>query len=123
MGKKAKIIAAAAISAVLLSSCSSMTEVRVKPNRNLIGSYTNAKTAIKTETIRINILKGLRGTDNAVPVVLPPVVRPFWIVDHVNSDGVFVRGHWTFIKIRGFEWYIQAIENDQNINKILRENQ
>ena len=122
--RKAKTIALALASALLLSSCSAtVTQVKTEPNHNLLSAYTNNKTKVKAETIKLDIIKGLRETDNAVPVVLPPVVRPVWIVDHVNPDGTFVRGHWVFIKIRGFEWYIQAIENDQDISKILKENQ
>ncbi len=110
------------ISLFMLSSCANMSNVKTKTNHNMLKSYRNSKTTVKTETIKLNIIKGIRATDNSLPVVLPPVVRPFWIVDHIDSDSVFVRGHWTFIKIRGFEWYIQAIENDRDINKIMKEN-
>jgi len=120
--KKGKLLIAL-LSFAVLTSCSTVNRVTVKPNHKLLQSYLNNKTEVKAEKIRVNILKNVRKIDNALPVVLPPVVRPFWIVDHVTPDGVFVRGHWVFIKIRGFEWYIQAISNDQNINEVFKENQ
>lgn len=120
--KKIKFLIGLVSVVMFLTSCSSMSEVKTQTNHNILKSYTSNKTTVKTETIKLNIIKGIRETDKSLPIVLPPVVRPFWVVDHVDSDSVFVRGHWTFIKIRGFEWYIQAIENDQNINQIMKEN-
>ena len=106
-----------------ISSCSTTHAVQkasAEPTKTVLKSYTGRVEKEKV-SMEFKKLEWLHNQDNAVPVILPPVVRPVWVVDHVTPEGVFIRGHWAFLKVRGFEWYIQAIQNDENPLELIRE--
>jgi hypothetical protein len=52
---------------------------------------------------------GTFGTGHpAVPVVVPPDIRRVWIPTHENSDGELVAGHWVYLRVRDFRWFLEA---------------
>jgi hypothetical protein len=56
---------------------------------------------------------GLRGPGTfgtgqpAVPVVVPPDIRRVWVPTHENQDGELVAGHWVFLRVRDFRWFLE----------------
>ena len=52
---------------------------------------------------------GTFGTGNpAVPVVVPPDIRRVWVPTHENPDGELVAGHWVYLRVRDFQWFLDA---------------
>jgi Type IV conjugative transfer system lipoprotein (TraV) len=44
----------------------------------------------------------------AAPVVIPPDVRRVWVPTHENAEGELVAGHWVFLRVRDFRWFLDA---------------
>jgi hypothetical protein len=44
----------------------------------------------------------------AVPVVMPPDIRRVWVPTHENPDGELVAGHWVYLRVRDFRWFLEA---------------
>ena len=43
-----------------------------------------------------------------VPVVVPPDIRRVWVPTHENPDGELVAGHWVYLRVRDFRWFLDA---------------
>jgi hypothetical protein len=43
----------------------------------------------------------------AMPVVVPPDVRRVWVPTHENAEGELVAGHWVFLRVRDFRWFLE----------------
>lgn len=43
-----------------------------------------------------------------VPVVLPPEIRRVWVLTHVGDDGTLVSGHWVYLRLHDWRWFIEA---------------
>ncbi len=112
----------ATLISVMMSGCTSMnTEIKAPPNKKLLSSY-EGSVADNGSVHKIRRVFNLNthNTGKGVPLILPPEIRPLWIVDHVNSKGDLIRGHWVFVKIRNSMWYIQAITR-KDFKDIIRE--
>ena len=44
----------------------------------------------------------------APPVLVPPDVRRVWVPTHENAEGELVAGHWVFLRVRDFRWFLDA---------------
>lgn len=42
------------------------------------------------------------------PVVLPPEIRRIWVLTHVSPDGHLVSGHWVYMRLQDWRWFIEA---------------
>lgn len=42
------------------------------------------------------------------PVVLPPEIRRIWVLTHVGEDGNLVSGHWVYMRLHDWRWFIEA---------------
>ena len=52
---------------------------------------------------------GTFGTGHpAVPVVVPPDIRRVWVPTHENPDGELVAGHWVYLRVRDFRWFLDV---------------
>ena len=43
-----------------------------------------------------------------VPVVVPPDIRRVWVPTHENADGELVAGHWVYLRVRDFRWFLET---------------
>jgi hypothetical protein len=68
---------------------------------------------------------GLRGPGTfgtgqpAVPVVVPPDIRRVWVPTHENQDGELVAGHWVFLRVRDFRWFLEPPPADGNRSAVI----
>jgi hypothetical protein len=44
----------------------------------------------------------------AAPVLVPPDVRRVWVPTHENAEGALIAGHWVFLRVRDFRWFLEA---------------
>ena len=44
----------------------------------------------------------------AAPVLVPPDVRRVWVPTHENVEGELIAGHWVFLRVRDFRWFLEA---------------
>jgi hypothetical protein len=44
----------------------------------------------------------------AAPVLVPPDVRRVWVPTHENAEGELVAGHWVFLRVRDFRWFLES---------------
>jgi hypothetical protein len=44
----------------------------------------------------------------AAPVLVAPDVRRVWVPTHENAEGELVAGHWVFLRVRDFRWFLDA---------------
>jgi hypothetical protein len=44
----------------------------------------------------------------AAPVLVPPDVRRVWVPTHENNEGALIAGHWVFLRVRDFRWFLEA---------------
>lgn len=44
----------------------------------------------------------------AAPVLVPPDVRRVWVPTHENAEGELIAGHWVFLRVRDFQWFLEA---------------
>jgi hypothetical protein len=44
----------------------------------------------------------------AAPVLVPPDVRRVWVPTHENAEGELIAGHWVFLRVRDFRWFLDA---------------
>ena len=52
---------------------------------------------------------GTFGTGHpGLPVVVPPDVRRVWVPTHENPDGELVAGHWVYLRVRDFRWFLET---------------
>lgn len=42
------------------------------------------------------------------PVVHPPEIRRVWVLTHVSPDGNLVSGHWVYMRLQDWRWFIEA---------------
>jgi hypothetical protein len=42
-----------------------------------------------------------------MPLVVPPDVRRIWVPTHVTEDGNLVQGHWVFLPIKTWQWFVE----------------
>jgi Bacterial conjugation TrbI-like protein/Type IV conjugative transfer system lipoprotein (TraV) len=42
------------------------------------------------------------------PVLVPPDVRRVWVPTHENAEGALIAGHWVFLRVRDFRWFLEA---------------
>jgi hypothetical protein len=42
-----------------------------------------------------------------MPLVVPPDVRRIWVPTHVTEDGSLVQGHWVFIPVKTWQWFVE----------------
>lgn len=106
---------------VVLGGCTMNTEIKAPPNKRLLASYEGKVSDNETTQMTKRVFNlNTHNTGKGVPLILPPEIRPLWIVDHVNSKGDLIRGHWVFVKIRNSMWYIQAITR-KDFKDIIRE--
>lgn len=42
-----------------------------------------------------------------LPLVVPPDVRRIWVPTHVTEDGSLVQGHWVFIPVKTWQWFVE----------------
>ena len=42
-----------------------------------------------------------------MPLVIPPDVRRIWIPTHVTEDGSLVQGHWVFVPVKTWQWFVE----------------
>ena len=43
-----------------------------------------------------------------VPVVVPPDIRRVWVPTHENAEGELIAGHWVFLRVRDFRWFLES---------------
>ncbi len=121
--KKLAGITVIVLAVMSLVSCTTMSNTVHPPkNSNFLSSYKGDVPSDKAKSVPIKKVYNLNvhNQDTVVPIILPPEIRPIWIVDHVNKNGDFVRGHWLFVKIRNSMWYIQAVTR-KDFKDIIRE--
>jgi hypothetical protein len=41
-----------------------------------------------------------------MPLVVPPDVRRIWVTTHVTEEGTLVQGHWVFIPVKTWQWFV-----------------
>jgi hypothetical protein len=52
---------------------------------------------------------GTFGTGHpGLPVVVPPDVRRVWVPTHENPDGELVAGHWVYLRVRDYRWFLET---------------
>jgi hypothetical protein len=44
----------------------------------------------------------------AAPVLVPPDVRRVWVPTHENAEGELIAGHWVFLRVRDFRWFLES---------------
>lgn len=44
----------------------------------------------------------------AAPVLVAPDVRRVWVPSHENAEGELVAGHWVFLRVRDFRWFLET---------------
>ena len=44
----------------------------------------------------------------AAPVLVPPDVRRVWVPTHENAEGELIAGHWVFLRVRDFRWFLKS---------------
>ena len=44
----------------------------------------------------------------AAPVLVAPDVRRVWVPTHENAEGELVAGHWVFLRVRDFRWFLET---------------
>jgi hypothetical protein len=42
-----------------------------------------------------------------LPLVVPPDVRRIWITTHVTEEGTLVQGHWVFVPVKTWQWFVE----------------
>jgi Type IV conjugative transfer system lipoprotein (TraV) len=42
------------------------------------------------------------------PVLVPPDVRRVWVPTHENAEGELIAGHWVFLRVRDFRWFLDS---------------
>ena len=42
-----------------------------------------------------------------LPLVVPPDVRRIWVPTHVTEDGSLVQGHWIFLPVKTWQWFVE----------------
>lgn len=42
-----------------------------------------------------------------LPLVVPPDVRRIWVPTHVTDDGSLVQGHWVFVPVKTWQWFVE----------------
>jgi hypothetical protein len=42
------------------------------------------------------------------PVLVPPDIRRVWVPTHENAEGELIAGHWVFLRVRDFRWFLDA---------------
>jgi hypothetical protein len=42
-----------------------------------------------------------------MPLVVPPDVRRIWVPTHVTEDGSLVQGHWVFVPVKTWQWFVE----------------
>ena len=42
-----------------------------------------------------------------MPLVIPPDVRRIWVTTHVTEEGSLVQGHWVFVPVRTWQWFVE----------------
>jgi hypothetical protein len=52
---------------------------------------------------------GTFGTSSpGAPVLAPPDVRRIWVPTHENAEGELIAGHWVFLRVRDFQWFLES---------------
>ena len=71
---------------------------------------TAASRASLGESLRAGLQgPGTFGTGQpAAPVLVPPDVRRVWVPTHENAEGELIAGHWVFLRVRDFRWFLDA---------------
>ena len=42
-----------------------------------------------------------------MPLVVPPDVRRIWVPTHVNEEGNLIQGHWVFVPVKTWQWFVE----------------
>jgi hypothetical protein len=108
---RTRLIALLVTSAIGVGACAALTP-RV-PSMPMDAALQQARAAARpslADWIRAGLqAPGTFGiTHTAAPVVVPPDIRRVWIPTHENSDGELVAGHWVYLRIRDFRWFLET---------------
>ena len=41
-------------------------------------------------------------------MLVPPDIRRVWVPTHENADGELVAGHWVYLRVRDFRWFLES---------------
>jgi hypothetical protein len=80
------------------------------PMETALERATAAGRAPLSESLRAGLQgPGTFGTGQpAAPVLVPPDVRRVWVPTHENAEGELIAGHWVFLRVRDFRWFLDA---------------
>jgi hypothetical protein len=42
------------------------------------------------------------------PILRPPRVQRVWVPDHLNAEGDLVGGHWGYLLLEPFQWFVET---------------
>ncbi len=71
-------------------------------------------TATSRASLGESLRAGLQGPGTfgigqpAAPVLVPPDVRRVWVPTHENAEGELIAGHWVFLRVRDFRWFLES---------------
>ena len=71
-------------------------------------------TAASRTSLGESLRAGLQGPGTfgigqpAAPVLIAPDVRRVWVPTHENAEGELIAGHWVFLRVRDFRWFLEA---------------
>jgi Type IV conjugative transfer system lipoprotein (TraV) len=71
-------------------------------------------TAASRTSLGESLRAGLQGPGTfgigppAAPVLVPPDVRRVWVPTHENAEGELIAGHWVFLRVRDFRWFLES---------------
>jgi Type IV conjugative transfer system lipoprotein (TraV) len=97
--------------AVLAGACAGhVPAVPSVPMEAALERATVATRASLAESLRAALQgPGTFGTGHpAAPVLVPPDVRRVWVPTHENAEGALIAGHWVFLRVRDFRWFLEA---------------
>ena len=49
------------------------------------------------------------------PLVVPPDVRRIWVPTHVTEEGSLVQGHWVFVPVTTWQWFVERPLNSDGL--------
>ena len=100
----ARLTAALVVAGLSLAACATTTTPSPSMHEALAVAETAAPTGPPSTAAAQH---GFGYQAPYMPLVVPPDVRRIWVPTHVTEDGNLVQGHWVFVPIKTWQWFVE----------------